>query len=168
MIFVQHIETTWYKHERGAQHGTLKNKLPAALPIPALTSICASAPVVVQTVKMSRQTSLVSESVAPNELERLLFGWVEIEPSPDRATVRLRWDAGTGKPIRWQWLHRIEPWQIEKGQWARVRFNGRCVLEATWQYHVTTVNVGVAESPEHNWFLSSSPDYRIESLPRLN
>jgi hypothetical protein len=34
MILIQHIETCWLKNERGAQAGALRDKTPAALPIP--------------------------------------------------------------------------------------------------------------------------------------
>ena len=34
MVIVQHIETTWYKNERGAMHGTLRGKTPEAVQIP--------------------------------------------------------------------------------------------------------------------------------------
>ena len=63
MILVQFIETTWYKNERGAQHGTLKNKLPEAARFPELPAGAVKSMFVLHTLKYSRVSSQVLEEI---------------------------------------------------------------------------------------------------------
>lgn len=166
MILVQFIETTWYKNERGARHGTLKNKLPVAARLPQLPVGAAESAFVLHTLKLLRTSPEHHENVALRNGGSLDISCVHVESTERGALVRFTWDylAG-GEPVRWQTGKQV--WELGEGQWCRIRFNGRRVLESTWLYHTTTVNVGVKGHPDAAWFLDTTPAYQKETLVDL-
>ena len=121
---------------------------------------------VLHTHKYSRVSSKAHDDVQLRNGNSLEISCVHVEPTTDGALVRFTWayPAG-GEPMRWQTGKQL--WTLTESQWCRIRFNGRRVFESTWQYHVTTVNVGVVTNPDPDWFLTSVPLYYKEDLVDL-
>jgi hypothetical protein len=166
MIVVQHIETTWYKNERGATHGTLRDKTPTAALIPVESVTVNHNETIVHTIQYARTTSERREQISIRTGKNLQIERLHVETSESRAFVNFTWDyqAG-GKPTRWQ-LGR-KTWTLKNNEWGRIRYNGRLVLEHTWQYKIMTINIGVFDQLIQDCFETTLPNYSIENMVQL-
>lgn len=166
MVIVQHIETTWYKNERGAMHGTLRGKTPEAILIPTDDITANREEMIVHTVQYGRTTTETREKLEIRAGKNLHIGCLCVEPSESTALVDFTWDYRSGgKPIRWQTGRKS--WTLNENQWCRIRYNGRLVLEHTWQYKITTLNIGIFEEIIRDCFVETTPDYCFENMVRL-
>jgi hypothetical protein len=166
MVVVQHIETTWYKNERGAMYGTLHGKTPIAALIPFQGVIANDNETVVHTVQYARTTDEILEQIEIRMGKNLHIGCLHVEASNATALVNFTWDYQTGgKPIRWQMGRKT--WTLNKNEWCRIRYNGRFSLEHTWQYKITTINIGVFDQLIKDCFETSAPNYSFENMVQL-
>ena len=163
MIVVQHIETTWYKNERGAMHGTLRGKTPKAVALPLGSLTATDGETVLHTVRYARTKTEVQEQVQIRAGKNLHIASLHIESSDSIATINFTWNRRSGgKAILWQ-AERMT-WTLNKNEWCRVRYNSRSVLEDTWLYKITTVNVGVFDNADRNCFETTKPNYSFEDM----
>lgn len=166
MLVVQHIQTTWLKNERGAMHGTLKGKTPEASIIPISGTAPKSEEALVHSVQLTRTSTDVQEKTQIRSGKNLHVGSLHIESSESGAVVDFIWDYRTGgEPVRWQKGRRV--WTLNNNEWCRVRYNGRIVLEHTWQYQITTLNVGVFNEIIHDYFERTEPNHYFENMFEL-
>jgi len=134
MVIVQHIETTWYKNERGAMHGTLSGKTPESALIPTENITVKGEETIVYTVQYARATTEIHEQLEIRTRKNLHINCLLVEPLESIALVNFTWDYRSGaKPTRWQTGRKS--WTLNKNDWCRIRYNGRQVLEHTWQYN---------------------------------
>lgn len=166
MVIVQHIETTWYKNERGAMHGTLRGKTPEAALLPTDRIIANGEEIIVHTVQHERTTTETRENLQIQKGKNLHIGCLRVEPSESTALVNFTWDYRSGgKPVRWQTGQKA--WTLNENDWLRIRYNGRLVLEHTWQYKITTLNVGVFSEIAQDCFVKTMPNYCFENMVQL-
>ena len=165
MTLVQHIETTWFKNERGAMHGTLRNKTPEAVQIPINNIIANAEDTVIHNVCYARTTSDINEDLRIQTGKNIHIGSLFIEPAEQFVSVNFTWDyASSGKPVRWQ--RGRNSWTLNKNEWCRFRYNGRLMLEHTWQYKITTLNIGNFDTIISDCFQDKTPNY-FENMVRL-
>lgn len=166
MLVIQHIQTTWLKNERGAMHGTLKGKTPKALIIPISGAAPKSVETLVHSVQFTRTSIDVREKIQIRSGKNLHIGSLHVEYKESSAVVDFIWDyRNGGKPVRWQ--KERKAWTLNDNEWCRVRYNGRIVLEHTWQYQITTLNVGVFNEIIHDYFERTEPNYYFENFIEL-
>ncbi len=166
MVIVQHIETTWFKNERGAMHGSLRGKTPEAVPIQTDDIIVNGEETIVHTVQYARATTEIQEQVQIRTGKNLHIGCLHVESSESTALINFTWDYRSGgKPVRWQTGRKS--WTLSKNEWCRIRYNGRLVLEHTWQYKITTLNIGVFDKIIRDCFVKTMPNYCFENMVQL-
>lgn len=166
MVVIQHIETTWYKNERGAMHGTLRGKTPTAVLIPSEGRTINDNEMIVHTVQYARTTNEIKEQTQIQIGKNLHIGCLHVEASDSGVLVNFTWDYRVGgKPTRWQPGRKA--WMLNQNEWCRVRYNGRLTLEHTWQYQIATINVGVFDKLIQNCFAATIPNYSFENMVPL-
>ncbi|HYE75123.1 MAG TPA: hypothetical protein VEF04_17410 [Blastocatellia bacterium] len=166
MVVVQHIETTWYKNERGAMHGTLRGKTPEAVLIPIDGIIAEDDATVVHTIRYARTTDQIQENIKIRTGKNLHIDCLHVEHSDKVAVVEFTWNYRTGgRSIRWQMGRKS--WTLNNNEWCRIRYNERSILEHTWKYKITTINIGVFDKVTRDCFKKTNPDYYFEDLGQL-
>lgn len=166
MVIVQHIETAWFKNERGAMHGTLRGKTPKAKLLLNSTITGNDEETVVHTIQYSRATTEIQEEVQIRTGKHLHIGCLHVESTESTALINFTWDYRVGgKPIRWQ--RGRKEWTLNKNEWCQIRYNGRLVLEHTWQYKITTLNIGVFDKIIRDCFEKTTPNYCFEDMIEL-
>lgn len=166
MVIVQHIETTWDKNERGAMHGTLRGKTPKAILIPVNSITANDEETVVHKVHYVRATTEIQEQVQIRTGKNLHIGCLCVESSESTALVNFTWDYRSGgKSIKWQ--KGRKSWTLNKNEWCRIRYNERLVFEDTWQYKITTLNIGVFDKIIKDCFEKAMPNYCFENMTQL-
>jgi hypothetical protein len=166
MVIVQHIETTWYKYERGAMNGTLRNKTPEAVAIPIEKFEVEVGDTILHTVHFERASTEIKEQLKLQTGKNIHIGSSTIEPSSTGATVMYAYDYRTGeKPNLWHKV--VKTWTLNLNESCRIRFNARVVLESTWKYKITTVNIGVFDILTPDCFENNQLTYYFENMRQL-
>ncbi|MEQ0563670.1 hypothetical protein ABJI51_31720 [Amycolatopsis sp. NEAU-NG30] len=127
-VVAQRVRTTWSKRSRGGPAAAVRNRVPAAFPLPEGA--------VVHEVDVDESTGFVPRFRLPDELDG-----VTLREAGGELTVWL----GLA-PMSWprrEW--RPEPVCLRPGEWLRwqinYRFGSTCECGGAWRYRLETLNV---------------------------
>jgi hypothetical protein len=172
MVLIQEIRTAWTKASRGGAAATLRNRVPEAAIFPAVESKPAADKIFHHRLIYGEADDFaapVKSETAEAESDRITIGCVKIEVSPEKLVVAYEYDHKCGgAPARRGGLgvSLEEELIVERGRWARVKYNGRFTGDEWW-YEKLVVNVGLFERYDARAFYSTAPTHEIVRMAEL-
>lgn len=172
MILIQEIRSVWTKASRGGESAARRNSVPEAAPLPALGSKSTRDKIFHQIlvyVEANDFAAPVKSEFAEYESESIIVGCVKIHVAPERLVVAYEYDYKSGGAPRRRGRRGEDLREeviVERGSWARVKYNGRFTGDEWW-YEKVVVNVALCKDNETGAFYSGVPPREIAHMARL-
>ncbi|HLK88315.1 MAG TPA: hypothetical protein VKZ18_00395 [Polyangia bacterium] len=155
MVAVQIVEVVWTKRSRGAPGATLRNALPRAFPMQALSGSCTIEHYrLVESRAGEFEQKLVKAETCdaiPTRIEDLA-----LEPEKDTLSLGLWWDISTGQPERRSVRNAV---RLSPGGLARLVTNGRHSSHSGQFYTQSTYNVAFGDDIAADTFIARPPQH---------
>ncbi len=171
LILVQVITIVWSKASRGGRAAGLRNRVPAALPIPAAFDLGTELRGIVHDVWYGEEDGFAHPRAADVRavpvVDTVHHGDLALTPTDGMIRVDLNWgafDTPRRRPIRGVMTLRPE-------EWGQLRYNGRSSgvtgYDHPWRYTQSTINVGIFHAPHADAFLETEPTKMFRGMADL-
>lgn len=160
LVVVQRICVEWSKEARGGQLATRRAQVPKSFPLPS-RNLKLSTSALVQVLNLSELDAFAQprerlyeydnlKSSRPAELEMTL---------EDQTLLILPYSANPTGQVR--------NVKLQAGETAQYEWNARLVLEHTWRYQHTILNVALTSRPLAGDLFSKQPTYHQSKLVQM-